>query len=141
MLLPLYALERKEFWICPVTEINMYSLSGPVAFGGGLALGYGSVGVYGLRTLCAAGQNGFVTLEITASVRVFLLAYHSGFFIQIEGGPAFFFDNDRPVWSLPSTGVMVGWRFLLGKRWFIEPAVRAGYPYIGGGGLSAGFRF
>jgi hypothetical protein len=135
------SLERDDFWICPVTEINLYSLSGPAAFGGGLALSYGSVGFYGLRALCAADQNGFITLEITASVRLFLFAPHSGFFIQIEGGPAFFFDNGRSAWWLPVTGVTAGWRFLLGERWFIEPAVRAGYPYIGGGGLSAGFRF
>ncbi|MDR1306884.1 MAG: hypothetical protein LBK74_04845 [Treponema sp.] len=39
-----------------------------------------------------------------------------------------------------SVGLAAGWRFLLGERWYVEPFLRAGYPYIAGGGVSAGFR-
>jgi hypothetical protein len=35
----------------------------------------------------------------------------------------------------------LGWRFLFGGHFFIEPAVRAGYPYFAVAGLSAGARF
>jgi hypothetical protein len=40
-----------------------------------------------------------------------------------------------------SAGLSAGWRFPLGTRWYLEPALRAGYPYIAGAELSAGFRF
>jgi hypothetical protein len=40
-----------------------------------------------------------------------------------------------------SIGLGVGWRFLLGNLFFIEPAIRGGFPYIVGAGLSAGVRF
>jgi hypothetical protein len=135
------ALEREDLWVCPVVETNLYSLSGPAAFGGGLAVGYGDVGPCGLRLLYAADYNNFATLEIVAFARLFLFESGSGFFIQVEIGPALFFDNGQSVWGQPSIGVMTGWRFPLGKRWFIEPALRIGYPYIAGAGLSAGFRF
>jgi hypothetical protein len=46
-----------------------------------------------------------------------------------------------PKISSTSAGVMLGRRFLLGGRWYVEPYLRAGYPYVAGAGASAGFRF
>jgi hypothetical protein len=139
----LSALEREELWVSPVVEINKYSPDGPAALAGGFALGYGDVGSYGLRLLLASDPDSFVTLEIVAFVRLFLVQPESntGFFLQLEGGPAFFFDKGQSVWELPVAGLMIGWRFPLGKRRFIEPALRAGHPYIVGAGLSVGFCF
>jgi hypothetical protein len=37
-------------------------------------------------------------------------------------------------------GLTLGWRFLFGDHWYAEPVLRAGYPFIAGGGIAAGFR-
>jgi len=71
---------------------------------------------------------------------------YSGPFIQFIGGPALFFDNESGF-SIPSKigvfsiGMSYGWRFLIKDKWFIEPYIRGGYPYLAGAGLSAGIRF
>jgi hypothetical protein len=41
----------------------------------------------------------------------------------------------------PEAGVMLGARFLLGSRFYLEPYARAGFPFIGGVGLMFGLRF
>jgi hypothetical protein len=70
----------------------------------------------------------------------------SGPFIQFSGGPVIFARGEKNI-TMPSdtvrlsAGFSLGWRFLLGTYFFIEPAIRAGYPYIAGVGLSAGVRF
>jgi hypothetical protein len=71
---------------------------------------------------------------------------HSGLFIQFNGGPALFAREDTHIavptdMTLISAGLSLGWRFLLGKHFFIEPAVRTGYPYLAGVGLAAGVSF
>jgi hypothetical protein len=74
------------------------------------------------------------------------IAGSSGLFIQFNGGPVIFAQNDDSI-AVPSgmgtfsAGLSLGWRFLLGRTFFIEPVIRGGYPYIVGAGLSAGVRF
>ena len=149
-----------EFWICPILETAMYSPVG-LAFGGGLAIGYskGSAAM-GLKAEYLSNTDGLKSLEIN-----FLLRWHlsrnaskaplfgwaaekkySGPFLQFTGGPVLFapFYSDFAVpseFGNISAGLCFGWRFLFGSRWFVEPAVRAGYPYIAGAGVYAGVRF
>ena len=85
-------------------------------------------------------------MEITVFARYYPLAAkaYTGPFIQINTGVVFF---SRAHIAFPpadvigfSTGIAAGWRFPMGKRWYIEPSVRAGYPYIAGAGVAFAYR-
>jgi len=137
--------ESGDFWICPGFETALYSRFG-VAFGGSLALGYGKGASLGLKAVYFVSPDN-TTLELNFLFRMYLRGAHvfSGPFLQFTGGPTLFADNtmvDFPTTTGSiSAGLSFGWRFLFRDRWFVEPAIRAGYPFLAGGGLSAGIRF
>jgi hypothetical protein len=125
-------------------ETARYSVNG-TAFGGGLALGYGyGPGALGLGVLYFADTDGLSTLETTIFLRFYLPREGEGFFVQINAGSSIFAldgDFDHPGAGGISVGLSAGWRFLLSGRWYVEPYLRMGYPYITGAGVSAGYRF
>lgn len=133
------------FFIGPLAEALGYSREGS-AFGGGLAVGAGSGVSIGARLLYLIDTESVNTLELTVFMRFYLLGPEaaSGPFVQVTAGTAIFARES--IVSVPaqtgviSAGLAAGWRFFLGNRWYVEPAVRAGYPYIFGAGVSAGFR-
>jgi len=140
-------LSLRNAWVSPVFETALYSSSGS-SYGGGLALGYGSGACIGFKTIYFLDSEGEVdVLEIGFLLRYYLKGsgFNSGPFVQLTGGQALFFKNDDislPTnWGILTVGVNLGWRINLGKLFFIEPALRAGYPYLIGGGLSAGIYF
>ena len=145
---PAFAQEQAEgdLWICPGAEAALYSFTG-AAYGGSLALGYGKGASVGLKAAYFFDSKGQVdTLELGVLLRFYFLGPNSGLFIQFSGGPAFFFHReDSPElpaeFGMVCAGLSLGWRFLLGKVFFIEPSVRGGYPFIAGAGLSAGVHF
>jgi hypothetical protein len=112
------------------------------AFGGGLALGWDINGAsLGVRAVYNVNGKPMQVLESLFFARCYLpsLAGRGGFFVQLEAGPGFVFEEGYTVGTI-SAGLMTGWRFLLGRRWFVEPFVRAGYPFIAGGGVGTGLR-
>jgi hypothetical protein len=159
---------REDLWVCPVLESSFYSLRNP-AIGGGAALGYGNGVSFGLKVIYSSDRNGINTLELNLLARLYLLGLFrpvttnpedenseffsdvprfsgtSGLFIQFNGGPVIFAENSNI--AVPSkigafsVGLSLGWRFLFGRYFFIEPAIRGGYPYIAGAAFSAGVRF
>jgi hypothetical protein len=155
VLIPVFAQEksvaRDDMWFCPVLESNWYSIS-KVAFGGGAALGYGDGLAIGLKVMYCDDTDDIRTLELNFLLRFYLFSMasktfrNSGLFLQLNGGPVIFAEEQNTM-EVPaqigsfSAGLSLGWRFLLGRSFFIEPAVRGGYPYIVGAGLSAGVRF
>jgi len=135
-------------WICPGAETALYSTVS-LSYGAGLALAYGKKASIGLKAafFFDAG-NELDVLELNVLLRYYLFsgAAGSGPFFQFSGGPALYFERNDAI-SLPgrlgmiSAGLSFGWRFLLGNRFFMEPSIRGGYPYIAGAGLSAGVQF
>jgi hypothetical protein len=148
---PLFAQDmaagREEIWVTSVAETNLFSVSN-MAFGGGVALGYGDGLSFGFKVVYLIDTSKVKTLEFNFLLRFYLprLTGHSGLFIQLNGGPVLFAQEGDKV-AMPSelgtfsVGVSVGWRFIVSNYFYLEPAVRAGYPYIVGLGLSAGVRF
>ena len=147
--LPVFAQDRsreaQDLWICPGAEIAMYSISN-AAYGGALSIAYGNRVSLGFKAAWFIdGDREVNTLELNLLFRWYFLRPISGLFIQFNGGPAFFFQNEDL--TIPSrlgavsAGLSLGWRFLLGRYWFIEPSLRGGYPFIAGAGLSAGLHF
>ena len=141
------AARTEDFWISPCTELAMYS-STSIAYGGGAAIGYGRGVSIGVRAAYfVENEYQIATLELSFLLRFYFLGRDSisGPFIQLMGGPVIFArDSSMNVpseYGIFSAGLSFGWRFLLGKIWFIEPSVRGGFPYIAGAGVSAGMRF
>jgi len=137
--------EGSSFFIAPLAEVTGFSRKGP-AFGGGLALGWGDGVSIGLRFLYSASLENFNTVEMAVFMRFYFRGpeARTGLFAQLNMGSVMYALNNKayfPAYSGDiSAGIAVGWRFPLGKRWYLEPAVRAGYPYMGGAGIAAAFR-
>jgi hypothetical protein len=135
---------QEGFFIAPVVETTLFSTA-VTAFGGGLAFGYDGAVMLGYRALYFIDPDGLATLELGIFLRVYLPpGRHDGFFIQAGAGPCVFIEEAPlfpPKLSSTSAGVILGWRFLLSSRWYVEPYLRAGYPYVAGAGASVGFRF
>jgi len=139
--------EQGDLWISLGGEASMYSYSN-IALGGSLALGFGRGTSMGFKATWFFSLDGLNTLELCFILRFYLLGSQSisGPFLQLDGGPAFFYSRDENI-SFPakygtiSAGLNFGWRFLFNNRWYIEPSVRGGYPYLAGVGISAGVRF
>ena len=139
--------EAKEFFIGVPVDINMYSRSG-AAFGGGLFLGLGGDGAaLGIRALYNRDMDKFQSLEMTLFLRLYLpeiyvtkISGNSGFFAQLNLGPALFWEEDKEKRGVFCAGLGLGWRFLPGEDWFVEPALRVGYPFLLGVGVAAGIR-
>jgi len=139
---------HSQFFIAPLAEVIGYSRKGP-AIGGGLAVGAGDGVAIGVRCLYAVALGGesLNTLELAVFMRWYLRGSeaYTGPFVQLNAG-AVMVATESAV-SFPaevgglSLGIAFGWRFPLGKHWYIEPAVRAGIPYIAGAGMSAAFHF
>jgi hypothetical protein len=79
------------------------------------------------------------TLEMAALGRWYFLSFEkSRLFAQVELGADLIFSGERNIPALLG-GLVLGWRIPLGS-WYLEPALRGGYPYIWGGGLGFGYR-
>jgi hypothetical protein len=138
---------REDLWVCPVFESGMYSVSN-LAIGGGAVLGYGDRVAFGLKVIYWDDMDEVRSLELNFLTRFYVLnrATPSGPFIQFNIGPVFFAWDEQNI-AMPSETVMtsaglnLGWRFLFGRFFFLEPAIRGGTPYLFGAGLSAGVRF
>ena len=117
-----------------------------VAYGGGITAGgsYNGMG-FGLHFLYAQDTEGFVFFEVLGHFRWYFaqLKDNNGLFVQLEGGVVFYsyerFDTLDNI--LASIGLRAGWRIPLGEKWFIEPGIRGGFPYLIGAGFYAGIKF
>jgi hypothetical protein len=128
-------------------ETAMYSKTG-LSYGGGLAFTYGRGISIGLKTAYFFDfENSIDVLELGFQIRFFLqgISSYTGPFIQLSGGQVLFFRRELITipasWGIIYGGVSMGWLILLGESFFIEPFIRGGYPFLYGGGLSAGIRF
>jgi len=139
---------REDFFIAPLTEVILYGIEIP-AFGGGFAVGYGTGTAIGLRLLYTLDVDNINMLEMVVFLRYYIFgaqAYY-GPFVQLLAGTAIFTRYSTVY--LPtgvgsfSIGLAAGWRFFFagGERFFLEGAIRAGFPYYIGTGLSIGTRF
>jgi hypothetical protein len=147
-----WTLLPEELWVSPVFESGLYSPTS-MALGVGAALGYGDRVALGLKVVYWNDLQETRSLELNFLARFYLLALFlpeapelSGFFAQLSCGPVIFARHENSI-AMPtelgtfSAGLSLGWRFIFGRYFFVEPSVRAGYPYMFGAGLSAGLRF
>ena len=135
---------KQDFFAATFGEAVGYGYN-EIAYGGGLIIGGGTGGALGLRILYAQDNENISFLEVNVLARLYVFGRDafSGPFVQLSAGPVIYADKnpDRSGYGNISAGLSAGWRFLLGKNFFVEPALRIGYPYLIGGGLSAGARW
>jgi hypothetical protein len=138
---------REDLWVCPVFESGMYSVSN-IAVGGGAALGYGDRVAFGLKVVYWDDMDEVRSLELNFLLRFYFFdrAAPSGPFVQFNIGPTIlaWYEQNITIPSetvLTSAGLSLGWRFLFGRFFFLEPSIRGGTPLLFGAGLSAGVRF
>ncbi|MCL2805848.1 MAG: DUF3575 domain-containing protein [Treponema sp.] len=143
---PVNELRRGDFWVGFGGDAAMYSQAG-YAFGGSFALGYGKRTSIGFKAAWYfINEDNIDTIELNLLLRFyFFRAGYHGPFVQLMGGPSLY--NRTGTFSLPATsgmisaGLSIGWRFVLFNRWYIEPSIRGGYPYMLGATVATGVRF
>ncbi|MDR2516600.1 MAG: hypothetical protein LBC88_04370 [Spirochaetaceae bacterium] len=137
---------HEDLFIAPCAAL-LFSSDYGFAPGGGVTLGVGEGAALGLQVLYAVDAVSLNILEMAFFFRLYLpfARGSTGPFLQLLAGTVLFGLNGPP--TLPagagsfSAAGAFGWRFPLGAHFYIEPMVRAGYPYLAGGSLSAGMRF
>jgi hypothetical protein len=135
----------QDFYIGALAEGVGYTRYS-AAFGGGITLGvsFNGMGI-GINLMYAQDEEKFIFFETLAHFRLYLsrVKNNTGLFLQAEGGIVFFAYEkfESAEYSAFSAGLRAGARIALGKYVYFEPNIRGGYPYIFGGGLSAGIRF
>ena len=137
-----YSEEPWEVFAGVPAELNLYSRSS-LALGGGLFLGLGGDGVaMGMRALYSRDMDNFQSLELTAFLRLYLpeLRGNHRLFAQLNMGPGLFWEEDNDTQGAFCVGLTLGFRYLYGDTWFVEPSVRMGYPFLAGAGVAAGYR-
>jgi hypothetical protein len=94
----------------------------------------------GLNVSVSSNFSGTAVLEPAALFRWYFLGKgFSGFFAQADLG-AFFLFEDGETYPYFLGGLRAGYRFSLGKMFFVEPYGRLGYPFAFGFGAVAGMQ-
>lgn len=113
-----------------------------VALGGNLSGGVELDNQFslGLKMALSSNMDTVTTLEPAVFFRYYLPLKLSGLFAQAELGTAIYMEDNK---SYPAflAGLAFGWRYNVGKNWYIEPSIRGGYPFAWGVGFLAGMRF
>ena len=112
------------------------------AIGANLSLGVNLNSQFslGIKTVFSSDIDAVTTLEPAAFFRYYLPFKFSGLFAQAELGASFFFEDGKSYPAFQG-GLSLGWRYYFIKNWYIEPAVRFGYPFVWGAGIIAGLSF
>ena len=103
----------------------------------------------GVSTAISGGSYGDGTLELTAMGRRYFFSEgrHLGFFAQADVGTSIIILGKTELaikreWDPKfHIGVRSGYRFHLGRLFYVEPYGRFGYPFAMGIGVMGGLRF
>lgn len=131
-----------------VAEGNKNSIS-HVSPAAGISFDYSlirrlSLGVKALLSFDALEKdNTIYTIEPLGFLRWYVTSPtgepSAGLFVEGQGGAEVVLVNDE-IKTAVSAGAALGFRITAGN-FYLEPALRGGYPYLFGAGLGAGFRF
>ena len=93
----------------------------------------------GLNATASYDFAGIVVIEPAALFRWYCLQ-KLGLYLQADLG-AYLILEDNETKPMFSGGLRLGWRFMFGKTFFLEPYARVGYPHMFGVGAMIGVRF
>jgi len=119
-------------------EANGNTREGTAA-GGGWTIGFdlNQYAGIGIKTVFSHDLDSMITMEQCALLRFYLPINKHGLFIQAEAGGSILFEDEKSDFVFIG-GIATGWRFKIGKNWYIEPFGRGGYPFVWGAGLVTG---
>jgi len=80
------------------------------------------------------------TIEPRLLLRLYLMPFSLRPFIQTETGAVIITAANDRYYNF-SAGITTGCRINMKNFFYIEPALRLGYPFLWGAGITAGFRF
>ena len=131
-----------------IAEVNKNSIS-HVAPAAGISFDYSltrnfSLGAKALVSYDALEkENTVYAIEPLAFLRWYVVSPtgepSAGLFVEGQGGAEVLLVNDD-IKTVGSAGISLGFRITAGN-FYVEPALRGGYPYLFGAGLGFGFRF
>jgi TolB-like protein len=118
-------------------EANLYTSEG-FAVGGLVQADYAFTGklAAGVRGAYFNNLDGLSTIEIAGFLRGYTGTGSARFFAQGDIGTAYIFDTLNSAGNF-MIGASAGIRIGAGKFWF-EPYIRAGYPFMAGAGILTG---
>jgi hypothetical protein len=93
----------------------------------------------GLRATLHTDFNTVTNTEAALNFRAYILAWNGAWFAQWGFGFASYLEEDRERVTY-ILDLSVGYRLYIG-RFYIEPFVRTGYPFVVGAGINAGRQF
>ena len=130
--------DKSGFFVGLGSEVNNNAKKGN-AIGSNMALGYdmNKHFAFGINAVYSNDLEEEETLESKLMLRYYLPV--GGPFMQAEAGGALNKNDKNNI--VPQGGMAAGWRFSVDKEWFVEPAVRGGYPYVWGTGITLGKKF
>jgi len=139
-------IEKPDFWVGFGFHTAFYDSFGGPSIGGNLTVGYGSGTLIGFMASYFLNGNDSSILEFDLLLRFYLSGKNAflGPFLQFVGGASLI--NYNVSFNIPSnTGVInaglgFGWRLIAVDRFYWEPSIRVGYPYICCFVLSIGIR-
>ena len=92
-------------------------------------------------SITMSGDNSYNgILETAVMVRRYFLSLHEGFFVGVDAGFSIFTLRDEKTVYMFLAGVRGGYRLPFGEFLYVEPYIRAGYPFFVGVGVVAGYR-
>jgi hypothetical protein len=113
-----------------------------MTLGGAISASYGinEILAAGLKFTMSHDFKHLMILEPEVFVRWYFLSLGKfPLFVQGDLGSSLIMDDSHLYPSFMG-GLTVGMRFPL-ERWYVEPYIRGGYPFITGIGITAGLRF
>ena len=124
-----------------------WNMNSRLNFAGGAALGldFNLSQAFALGFTVTGSYNffGIAVVEPAALFRWYIPRNDStGFFLQADVGAFLIFEEaETSQWVMVMGGLRTGYRIPLDLTWYIEPYVRAGYPFAFGVGVMTGVRF
>jgi hypothetical protein len=95
----------------------------------------------GLTVTASSNFSGITVIEPGVQFRWYFLGKgHSGLFVQADVG-AYLILEDGKLSPMFDGGLRAGIRLPFGKRFYVEPYGRGGYPFVFSIGAMAGIRF
>jgi len=121
-------------------DVNMNSPTG-LAYGAILGIEFylperSSFGIQLTASSDGASNN---VIEPLLAFRYYFTDLHN-LYLQLDTGASFITEIGETRFNL-LIGLKAGYKFNVGKIFFIEPFIRGGFPFIAGGGLVLGYKY
>jgi hypothetical protein len=146
-----FAQDEKKIAFAYGFELNRYTVR-DIAAGGVLGFDINLPWRFaaGFNLTGSTGGYGNTVFEPSILFRYYFSDSHTEFFIQLDAGAVLINEPERTIPKNDDNeysavnfliGVRLGYRYTFGSLWYVEPYIRAGYPFLAGAGVIFGYRY